>query len=440
MHCKSCEILLEKSISQISGVKKVEVSQKLGIAEVEFSHGIVAEELIAQAVNDAGYTLGHAKKLPWVSRNPEEWMELLLGTTTLLFFWMVGNTVGIFDTFGTNISATPTYPIIFIIGLTAGVSTCMAVVGGLVAGFSASYAQKHQYATRWERFKPHLFFNIGRLLSYAILGGVIGSLGSVVTISTGFTGVLVAVSGLVMVVMGMKLTDISPKLSNTNITLPKKISQMLGIHKNDGEYSHAQAFIGGILTFFLPCGFTQAVQVYAITTGSFATGAIVMFLFALGTMPGLVGIGALTTLLQGKGAKIIFRFIGLIVLILGIVNLSNGISASGIQIPSPFDMFGNKATTNEAIIENGEQVVKMIQSAGGYSPNKFIVKKGIPVRWVIDSQNAYTCAASLRMPQYNIAQFLKEGENVITFTPTQAGVVRFMCSMGMYSGTFTVVE
>jgi plastocyanin domain-containing protein len=86
------------------------------------------------------------------------------------------------------------------------------------------------------------------------------------------------------------------------------------------------------------------------------------------------------------------------------------------------------------------QVVNMTQTASGYSPNKFTVKKGVPVKWVIDSQNAFTCAASIRMPAYNIAQFLQAGSNVITFTPTATGPVRFTCGMGMYSGTFTVVE
>ena len=82
----------------------------------------------------------------------------------------------------------------------------------------------------------------------------------------------------------------------------------------------------------------------------------------------------------------------------------------------------------------------MTQTSGGYSPNNFTVKKGIPVKWVIDSRDAYTCSASIRMPAYNIAQFLQAGQNVITFTPTQAESVRFTCGMGMFSGTFTVVE
>jgi plastocyanin domain-containing protein len=108
-------------------------------------------------------------------------------------------------------------------------------------------------------------------------------------------------------------------------------------------------------------------------------------------------------------------------------------------VPS-FGSSGAAVAAPPAVVEGGEQVVNMTQSASGYSPNNFTVKKGVPVKWVIDSQNAYTCSASIRMPAYNVAQFLQEGQNVINFTPTQTGPIRFTCGMGMYSGTFTVVD
>ena len=229
--------------------------------------------------------------------------------------------------------------------------------------------------------------------------------------------------------------------------MPKKFGRAFGIKSSSDGYSHQEAFIGGALTFFLPCGFTQAMQIYAMTTGSFALGALIMFLFALGTMPGLLGIGALSSVLKGTPARIFFRFVGLVVLVLGFFNLANGYNLSGIIIPSPSINFGSPATSLgqvaaplAPVVVNGQQIVNMTQAANGYSPNQFTVKKGIPVKWVIDSQNAYTCSASIRMPAYNIAQFLQAGQNVIAFTPTQTGNNRFTCGMGMFSGNFNVIE
>ncbi|MDO8516112.1 MAG: sulfite exporter TauE/SafE family protein [bacterium] len=437
MHCRSCEILIEKNISKIPGVKKVEVHHKRGIAEVEFTHARVSDELIAHAVNDAGYSLGKADRLPLVTTDGEDYFEILLGLSGLIVLYFFAKITGLTTLFTAQFSGTPAYPIVFAIGLTAGVSTCMAVVGGLVAGFSAAYAESHQYATRWERFRPNIYFNIGRLVSYALLGGAIGAFGSVIKISSATTGLLVFVAGFVMLYMGLKLTGISPKLSNLSLTLPKRLSRKLGLTDASDEYSHKEAFVGGALTFFLPCGFTQAMQLYAITTGSFASGAIIMFLFALGTMPGLLGVGALTSVLKGKTSRMFFRFVGVVVVVLGIVNISNGYTLSGLNI----SLLPSGAPSGQiATIENGEQIVNMNQLVDGYDPNKFTIKKGVPVRWVIDSKNSYTCASNIRIPALGIVQQLQSGINIIRFTPKTSGTLRFTCSMGMYSGTFNVVD
>ena len=442
MPCRSCELLIEKNIAKISGVKKVEVSYKKGIAIVEYDGAALKQESVARAINEAGYSLGRAIKLSWFATDERTYIEVVVGIIALVFLFLIAEATGILNVFSGGFSATPTYPIVLLIGLTAGVSTCMALVGGLVAGFSASYAESHQYATRWQRFRPNIYFNLGRLASYALLGGVIGALGSVIKISSGFTGLLIVAAGMVMLYMGLKLTGLSPRLANAGITIPKKIGRMLGMAEASGEYSHGSTFVAGALTFFLPCGFTQAMQLYAITTGSFAAGATVMFLFALGTLPGLLGIGAISSVLNGRKAISFFRFVGIILIVLGSVNLANGATLSGLSIPflSGGSVGGQANAAAVAPIVLGMQVVNMTQTAGGYQPNNFTVKAGIPVKWVINSENAFTCAASIRMPAMKIAQFLQAGENDITFTPTQAGPLPFSCGMGMYPGNFTVVD
>ena len=136
MHCRSCEMLLEKNISRIEDVKNVEVSYKKGVAEVEFVHGAANDTAIAKAVQEAGYSLGQGGKLPWLSGDSDTWFDIMLGVSALMVLFMAGKLLGVFNGIGTAFGAAPTYPIVFVIGLTAGISTCMAMVGGLVAGFS----------------------------------------------------------------------------------------------------------------------------------------------------------------------------------------------------------------------------------------------------------------------------------------------------------------
>ena len=91
-------------------------------------------------------------------------------------------------------------------------------------------------------------------------------------------------------------------------------------------------------------------------------------------------------------------------------------------------------------LKNGIQIVSMTESARGYLPNSFTINKGVPVRWEIESTSDRTCASVVLLPDYKIRAFLKPGKNVVEFTPEKTGPIKFSCSMGMYTGTFNVIE
>ena len=101
---------------------------------------------------------------------------------------------------------------------------------------------------------------------------------------------------------------------------------------------------------------------------------------------------------------------------------------------------GNKSDNNQAAVasENNVQVVRMTQYAGGYQPKEFTIKKGVPVKWIIDSKAPDTCSGSIRIAKLGINKDLQKGENMIEFTPTERGEIKFSCVMGMYSGKFVV--
>lgn len=239
-----------------------------------------------------------------------------------------------------------------------------------------------------------------------------------------------------MVSLGIKLTELFPRVG-TLLALPSSIARALGITR-DHAYSHSRALLTGALTFFLPCGFTQAMQLAAITSGSGLRGALIMGAFAIGTAPGLLGIAGISSLVKGETARFFFKVAGIIVIGLGFWNISNGFNLTGIILPS-----GNaqqQARGPVATLQNGKQYLAMEQGAIGYNPNEFTIKKGVPFVWQIDSTNAYTCASSLVVPSLGIRKNLVSGNNVITFTPTKTGRIAFSCSMGMFRGSITVVD
>lgn len=428
MHCKSCEILIEKSIKKIPCVTAVSVDYKKGQVVVGY-HGqssLVVE--LETAIREAGYEVGKKDMIEWVSRNKKDYIDLIKALFIVLLIYWVARSAGIFDLNPNN--AGGGVLIALVVGLIAGVSTCMAIVGGLVLALSARHAELHPEATSLQKFRPHLYFNLGRIFGFTLLGGLVGLMGKAISLSGNLLGVMTIVVGVVMLFLGLKLIEIFPRLKNHTISLPASVAKLFGLHKDIKEYSVKNSLISGALTFFLPCGFTQAMQLFAMSSGSFIKGALIMFLFALGTAPGLLGIGGLSSIFKGQKARIFFMTAGIAVLAMGWLNIVNG---------SSLISFKGKAA-NIISEEANAQVVRMTQKSNGYSPSVLRVEKGRQVKWIITGTASFSCSSFLVMPSYNISKSLKKGENIIYFTPQETGEIPFSCSMGMYRGKFIVVD
>lgn len=444
MHCRSCEMLVEDKLSAITRIKKIEVDYKKGEAVVYYDSQKPNMAEIENAIREVGYTLGTTGKKPFLSKNASDYKDLGIAFLFLFGLYIVAKNLGLTSIGVSSASNPSSLGVVFLVGITAGISTCMALVGGLILGISARHSEKHPEATAAQKFRPHLFFNAGRIATYALLGGVLGMIGSSFQLSVLTLGILTIAVGFVMLMLGLKLIGIFPRLENGGITLPKSISNALGIKNTTKEYSHKNSFIMGGLTFFLPCGFTQAMQLYAVSSGSFTQGALIMGMFALGTAPGLLGVGGLASMVRGIFAQRFFKFAGILVIFLSLFNIANGYNLTGWQLGSTFSTAKNSSALQVAdpnvTMENGVQIVKMKETASGYSPNKFTIKKGVPVKWVIDAQEPYSCASSLVASSLKVQKNLKAGENIIEFTPTETGKIPFSCSMGMYTGVFNVVD
>lgn len=446
MHCRSCEILLEDNIKEIPGVRTVNVSQTKGTAEISYK-GHLDINKVEAVVSECGYACGVGKKAPFISTRKEDWNQLSKVAMILVSLYFIGRWIGIFDLGNTVSNNYSSLPVVFLVGLTAGVSTCMALVGGLVLGNAAKFAKQQPFATAREKFTPHLMFNLGRIATFIILGGVIGGLGSVLQISMSLVGFLTILVGLSMLFLGLQLVEVFPRLSGLQFTLPKGISKALGFDQaKQAEYSHKNAAILGGLTFFLPCGFTQAMQLYAMSTGSPLAGALTMGTFALGTAPGLLGIGGLTSAVKGQSAKYFFKFAGLVVIALSIFNISNGLNLTGWKSSLGLPVSAQSQTKNDSKVlgaSQGEvQVLKATYSPDeDVTPKSFTVKAGQPVRVeVFAKENGAGCMGSFAIPGLTkqVVGFKKGQTVVMEFTPTKAGTYQMTCAMGIPHGTIVV--
>lgn len=441
MHCRSCELLISDELMQVNGVQDVEISFQKGCAKV-FHGKKTRRGALEQAILDAGYTVGRDAPKPWFSRNINDYVEVAAMAALLFIFYFIAKDTGLFRLIDAGSNNFASLPVVFLIGLTAGVSTCAALVGGLVLAVSSRFAEKNPDASTKEKFIPHLFFNLGRVVSFFIFGGVIGLIGSLFQMSLGFMGLLTIVIGGVMLVFGAELTELFPALSKFNITIPSGVAKFIGLKEQTGkEYSHRNAMVLGGLTFFLPCGFTQLVQLYAISTGNPLAGALTMGVFALGTTPGLLGIGGLTAIVKGSVTKPFFKFAGVLVIGLALFNISNGYNLSGLKARI-------KAPNSDAIAAGAQvfgdvQVLKSIYtSENDMQPNNFEVKAGQPVRLEIDvKDDGFGCMGSMALPGLSrqVEMLVKGQPMVFEFTPENPGSYDITCAMGVPRGTITVI-
>lgn len=437
MTCAGCELLLERKLKAIVGVESVDVSHKKGIATVIAQKGELPDsEQISEAIEKAGYSvLNGDTPATAISPDKRRWIEI--GGSLLVIFALY-KLLQAFDLVSLAPSTSGALSIsgIFLIGLVAGTSSCLAVTGGLLLALAAKHNAVHRAETPAQKFQPLLQFNIGRLVSYFVLGGLVGVLGQSITLSTRMTGYMNVIVALVMLYLALSILGIIPK-GSFPIRPPKKLSRWIA-GLSDSQHP-AAPFALGALTFFLPCGFTQSLQLAALASGNFGTGATIMFIFALGTLPSLLGISAISSTAKGNTLNLFLRFSGTLVLILALFNLNGGLALSGFDPAGAFDSGNQQAVPAPIITGDVQEVPMKVTPYGTYEPNKITIKASVPVRWKIDGTDAFGCTSIMTIPSMNISQALHSGENIIEFTPTERGQLAFMCSMGMVRGSFTVI-
>jgi len=326
--------------------------------------------------------------------------------------------------------------VVFLIGVVAGISTCGGLIASFVLGISARNIDTNSTQNFLQRIKPHLFFNLGRIFFFTLFGFLAGVIGQYLLLNNTLIGFLILFSSIYLLILGLKLLKISKYVDRLNLSFSflEKISPKLVKFKDKSLSSNLGLFLLGGVTFFLPCGFTQAVQIYTLTLANPFYSALTLFVFAVGTSPGLLALASATSFISGKMGEILFKIIGLIVIYFSVINIISSINLLGLNV------FINSSDSEKFKIINGYQEVKMTQTHKGYHPNYLIVKKDIPVRLVIDSKNNSTCASYIVIEEYGIRKFLELGENLIEFTPKKIGEIKFSCGMGMHPGVINVVD
>lgn len=423
MHCASCEILMEKEFLKIAGAEYVDVSLASNSADLYLQPGTkINLKKLNSKLKKLNYRV--SEDPPKSKTNAQLFKSLTIAVLVLVLFYA-------FEQLQlakyVSIDKSASMITIFLLGLIASVSSCAALIGGVILSLSSHW--------RKDVAKMHTAFHCSRIISFFLFGGLLGLLGSVVQ----FNGILlsallvIAVS-LVMLFLALQMLEFK-FAQRIRLALPKSISFKIAEASEKGS----SAYIVGALTFFLPCGFTLIAQGMALASGSFIDGAMTMVAFVLGTLPALIII-SITSAGFGKKPHLSLIFnqvVGILLIFFALYNVNSQFNVLG--LPSLSDLQSIPKLTTE--IESGsnyeadedEQVINVVATDFDYilkGESEF--EAGKPTKLVVNNVDAYGCAVALTvfglMDDYVL---LEQGENVIDLGEPDSGTYKITCSMGM---------
>lgn len=488
MTCVHCQERIKNALEEADGIEAAAVSYRTGIAKIEYDPERIGREEIDRIIRSLDYQV-----LP---DRQESGSGLKLLYPFLVFLIIVAVFLPL-QLFGVLNYLAPAevadssmgFGMLFVIGLITSVH-CVAMCGGI--GLSQCIPKTDgQPKKGFKAILPAVFYNLGRVISYTLVGFVLGLIGWIVGggaqvgVSSIMQGVFKIVAGLLMVVMGVNMLGIVPALRKLNPSMPKFLSKRVGKKKSEVT----SPLIVGLLNGFMPCGPLQSMWLVALASGNPLSGALSMFLFALGTVPLMLGLGSIVAKLGQKFTRAVMTVGSLLVVVLGLAMLSQGGSLTGFAFFSPvvlisvvlallfigivfsvplakrslkivmratacmlvvvvgmFVFWANSRSVGDgpydfSVISDGKQTVASTLSAGSKYPN-ISVKKGVPVVWIIDAPEGSIngCNYKILIPEYGVEYAFHEGENVIEFTPEKSGKFSYSCWMGMIYGNIEVKD
>lgn len=412
--CSHCLDTIETNLLKEKNIIKVEFQKNIAIIEYV---GKLEKKKIIKLINSLGYLTQESYISDDISLlsdkvKPVEIIIILL--IIIPVFYLLNKIIGfnIFNVIPT-IDENITYGMLFVTGLLTSIH-CVSMCGAINLLTVINKTTKRSY-------KKPILYNLGRLISYTALGGIVGLIGSVLTVNKTVTGIIILLAAIVMFLMALAMLGLIP-LKKLKLIRHKTVT--------------ANPLIIGLLNGLIPCGPLQAMQVYALSTASPIKGAISMFLFCLGTIPLMLGTGLFLNKLTGKWKIIVNKIATCLILILSVVMLNQALLYLNI------DLFKNNddSTYQKAILKETYQEVKINVSYENYQD--IIIQKDIPVKLIIhvDEDKLTGCNNEIYLAKYKIKKKLKVGDNIIEFTPTKEETLTYTCYMNMIKNNIKVID
>lgn len=462
MTCINCQTRIQNALKKQSGITQATVSYETGTADISYDPSMISLEQIQSLIDDLGYSASAQK-----ASHATTFLRILreLGIIMLLYFLLQHFGILNYLAPASLADAQMGYGMLFVIGLITSVH-CIAMCGGI--NLSQTLQKGTQLSANASNVSRAMFqnaaaYNVGRIISYTVIGGILGSIGALTgmagTLQTSsfFQGLLKLLAGALMVLMGINMLGLFPGLRRLRLQIPlpcfQKGKQKGNLkERKDKNASHKRKtpFLIGLFNGLMPCGPLQSMQIVALASANPFTGALSMFFFALGTIPLMLGFGSIVAGLGKRFTKQVLKCGAILVVVMGLSMMSQGTALSGMSSKLNTLFSAKKETavgtsdsnhssnSNTGIEKDGIQYVSSTLESGHYPD--ITIKAKTPVKWTIHAEKSSIngCNYKILLPDFNTECVFEEGDNTIEFTPQKAGVYTYSCWMGMITGKIYV--
>ena len=462
MTCINCQTRIQNALKKQSGITHATVSYETGTADISYDPSMISLEQIQSLIDDLGYSASAQK-----ASHATTFLRILreLGIIMLLYFLLQHFGILNYLAPASLADAQMGYGMLFVIGLITSVH-CIAMCGGI--NLSQTLQKGTQLSANASNVSRAMFqnaaaYNVGRIISYTVIGGILGSIGALTgmagTLQTSsfFQGLLKLLAGALMVLMGINMLGLFPGLRRLRLQIPlpcfQKGKQKGNLkERKDKNASHKRKtpFLIGLFNGLMPCGPLQSMQIVALASANPFTGALSMFFFALGTIPLMLGFGSIVAGLGKRFTKQVLKCGAILVVVMGLSMMSQGTALSGMNSKLNTLFSAKKETavgtsdsnhssnSNTGIEKDGIQYVSSTLESGHYPD--ITIKAKTPVKWTIHAEKSSIngCNYKILLPDFNTECVFEEGDNTIEFTPQKSGVYTYSCWMGMITGKIYV--
>ncbi|HTO79123.1 MAG TPA: sulfite exporter TauE/SafE family protein, partial [Methylocystis sp.] len=439
-----CEHIIEAGVAKLSGVRNVKADYPTETVTVAFEPALADLDAIRATIEQTGYRTYEQHDPKRRRSSLEKFAGLLIGLVGILLI-IFFDTEWISKGGEPDIAQHMSLDLIFVLGLLTGFH-CVGMCGGFVLSYTADDASAGRGS-----YLSHALYGAGKTLSYTLIGASFGLAGGFIAFTPMLRGVAGMFAGAFLIVFGLNMLGLFAPLRRFRLGFPRPLQNF--IYAEEARSRHRPFVIGMLNGLMIACGPLQAMYVMAAGTGSALEGAKMLFAFGVGTLPVLVSFGVLATLISSSLTHRLLRLSGAIVVVLGAVMINRGLiltgagydlrsviaalkNAGALQKVQPPDPPGSTAARPRPAF----QTIEMEVIASGYTPNQFVLVRGVPVKWVINGKQVTTCNHRIVVPSFELEFDVKPGLQTIEFTPDKIGHISWSCWMGMLHGGFDVVE